>query len=460
VTVRIRPLAGVGELEAFERVRALAFGDQFEAARLGGLAAVAELDRMWVATDHVATDHVATGDVATGDEIVVGTAAAYSFAISMPGGTDLKAAGLKALATRPTHRRRGVLRALMARTLGDAHDRGEPLAVLWASEAGIYHRFGFGLSASVLGWDVPSAAPFLPRPDQLAREVIADGRVRVLDNAEPLDEVLSLVAPTYERARTQRPGMLARSPAWWQRRAAQGRLATCSWALVDPGSSPPDSPGPTGPDTTRPGVASPGTISGRAPRPPEAYAAYRVEPRWGETGPDNHVWVLEAVATSREAEAALWRFLLDLDLATRVSAALRPADEALAFMLADVRSMGRRLSDGAWARILDVPAALEGRTYAVPGRITFDLDDELCPWNAGRWALDVGPDGASCRPASGRESADLHLGTAELSAAVLGGSRLVGQAAAGLVDEHRPGALGEADRMFSWPVAPWTVTYF
>ncbi len=122
--------------------------------------------------------------------------------------------------------------------------------------------------------------------------------------------------------------------------------------------------------------------------------------------------------------------------------------------------MRRRLSDGAWIRILDVAGALEGRAWMVPGTVTFELGDDLCPWNTGTWTLECGPLGTSCRPATADATVDLHLDVARAVGRPPGGTRLTTCVAAGLVEEQEPGAAAAADRLLSWPVAPWTVTYF
>ena len=61
----------------------------------------------------------------------------------------------------------------------------------------------------------------------------------------------------------------------------------------------------------------------------------------------------------------------------------------LQLQLTEPRRMGVNVSDEMWIRILDVPLALESRTYRGPGELTFELTDDFCPWNAGTWRLTV-----------------------------------------------------------------------
>src|SRR5437588_3550209 len=86
------------------------------------------------------------------DGVPVGTAADYAFSLTVPGG-ELAAAGVTWVGVLPSHRRRGILTQMMKRQFDDLHERGEPLAILWASEAAIYGRFGYGISAPTVQLD-------------------------------------------------------------------------------------------------------------------------------------------------------------------------------------------------------------------------------------------------------------------------------------------------------------------
>src|SRR5690349_11629222 len=74
----------------------------------------------------------------------VGGAGAYDFDMTLPGGAIVPVAGVTGVAVSPTHRRRGVLTALMRHQLDDVAERGKPFAILNASESHIYGRFGYG----------------------------------------------------------------------------------------------------------------------------------------------------------------------------------------------------------------------------------------------------------------------------------------------------------------------------
>jgi len=115
------------------------------------------------------------------------------------------------------------------------------------------------------------------------------------------------------------------------------------------------------------------------------------------------------------------------------------------------------MGDGLWIRVVDVVAALEGRNYGLNGhgngRVCFDLRDEFCPWNAGRWDLEV-EDGRALVTRTDTE-ADLALDANDLAALFLGGFSATALAAAGRVMEMRPGGLAAADSLFPTTLKPW-----
>jgi predicted acetyltransferase len=354
-----------------------------------------------------------------GDQIV-GTTSALSLQMTVPGGGQVPVAGVTTVGVAPTHRRRGMLRALMRRQLDDAREHGDAIAALWASEAPIYQRFGYGIGTR-------QAVCRVSRANSAFVRAFADpGRVRLL----PIDDAMKELAPVYDRVRARTPGMIERNHDWWgyrfrhldseHHRQGYGPLF---FALHE---------GAEGPD---------------------AYAAYRVKPV-EEDGIDRGlVQVVEAVATTPESVAAMWSYVFGLDLVETIEFWNRPPDDPLFSMALDIRHFGVRIIDGMWVRPLDVVAALSARRYGVEGRVVFDLEDEFCPWNTGRFELTGGPDGAECSPT--RSGPDLALSAAELGAVYLGGTRLRDLARAGRVRELSRGAVARADAMFAGDREPW-----
>jgi predicted acetyltransferase len=348
------------------------------------------------------------------DGRIVATTMAFTRRITLPGGFEVPCAGVTAVAVVPTHRRRGVLTAMMRQQLADIRDAGEPVAALWASEGAIYGRFGYGIGACQAHLEARRPAA------RLAVELPAGEPLRV----GPAGEHVEAMRSVHDRVRAERPGMLARPGAWWQDR------------LFDP-------------ERDR-GGAQPL----RAAIVEDGYALYAVHPHWGEDGPAGEVKIRELVAATPEARAALWSFLLDQDLTRTITWAQAPVDEPLWLMVTEPRAVRRTLGDALWVRLVDVQAALSARSYATDVDVVLEVTDAFCDWNHGRYRLA----GGACSRT--HADPDLALDVSALGAAYLGGATLAELAAAGRVRELRPGALARASAAFRGDAAPWCPEMF
>jgi predicted acetyltransferase len=351
------------------------------------------------------------------DGLVVGGAGAFPFVVSVPGGS-LPCGGVTVVGVHPTHRRRGVLRSLMDAQLRDIHERGEPIAALWASEEAIYGRFGYGL-ASWCG-EVKLAKEWNAFAQPLERR----GRTRFVTP----EEARSLFPPVWEALRRERPGVFARSDAWWTLRRLR---------MPDEEASSP-----------RRFVAL--ELDGET----QGYAVYRTFFSFDEGVSSSRLVVQEAVGATPQATAEIWRFLLDVDWMASVEASLLPPDHPLFLLLARPRRLRYRMGDGLWVRLVDVGAALSGRAYADPGPLVLEVRDSVCEWNDGRWKLE---DGVCARTDA---EPDLALDASALGAAYLGAIPFAQLREALRVEELRDGAMERADRMFAWRPLPWCPEIF
>jgi predicted acetyltransferase len=360
-------------------------------------------------------------------DTIAGTAGAFSFQMRVPGAMAA-IAGVSLVAVLPSHRRQGILSALMRRQLADLSKQGETVAVLFASESGIYRRYGYGRAS----WH---AAYRLQRGEgTLAPGSPADPGLR-LRIAEPLS-VRAELAEVYNLALAERPGLYARTGPWWERlltdlHSDDGSSKQIRCVLAEDGSG------------------------------PRAYAVFTSTERWDEGAglPRGILEVREALATDPAATVALWHNLLSRDLVSEFHARMRPVDDPLLYLLADPRRLRPVVSDGLWVRLVDVGRALAQRHYASPVDVVIEVADELCPQNAGRWRLaaeaGVAPEGfrATCERTTA--AADVVLPVWAVGAAYLGGTRLQAMANAGLVTEATPGALAALSTAMSWEPAPW-----
>ncbi len=347
---------------------------------------------------------------------IVAGAGVFTRRLAVPGGV-VPAGGVTLVGVRPTHRRRGLMSSLMRRQLNDIHDGGrEAVAILWASEPVIYGRFGYGLGTHAADTRVATASARLRSSP--------DAQVDLLSPAEALPairQVHEAVWPTI-------PGMIDRDGPWWDDR------------IEDPEEH------------------RDGNTPLRAAVTKDAYALYAVKRQWNDDGPDSEVVVLEALAATREGEAAIWNYLMGLDLTRRVSWELAPSDHPLMHMVANAQHVKMTLGYGLWVRLVDVPRALAQRTYGEPFDVVLEVADDVLPWNAGRWALRW--DGTTATCAATATPPGLALSSTELGAAYLGGTRLETLARAGRVRELRSGALAAASRAFAGDRAPWCPEVF
>ncbi|HYX62295.1 MAG TPA: GNAT family N-acetyltransferase [Streptosporangiaceae bacterium] len=362
----------------------------------------------------------------------VGVTMCYSFQLSVPGLQMLPAAGVTFVAVMPTYRRQGVLSSLMRRQLADVRDRGEPLAILWASEAVIYGRYGYGRASWHLDFTLHRGEGGLASTGPGGSDEL---RLRIVEPEAALPEL----AKVYDAVLASRPGMFGRNDAWWRS------------AIFDPAER-------------RHGASPLRCLLAEDASGPRGYALYAGVDTWTGFLPENVLTVHELMAADPAASAALCTDLLSRDLTTEFRLPHRPVDDPLLYQLADPRRTRPKMNDNLWVRIVDLPRALAGRRYSCPVDVVLEVRDEILPANAGRWRLSTtteAPGGglaASCVPAS--SPADVALDVTQLGAAYLGGTRLGALAGSGLVTELRPGATRQLSAALTWDPAPWCPMVF
>jgi len=356
---------------------------------------------------------------------MVGTSFVLTMPMSVPGGA-LTAAGVTGVSVLPSHRRRGILSSLMRRQLADIRARGETVAALFASEAGIYGRYGYGVASTEL-------TLALKHGESIAGPGAGPGvRLRSADPADAVPELSSV----YDAVRRGRPGIPARDRRWWD------------YYLWDP-------------EHRRSGFSQVRAVIAEDDAGPRGYSLFSAKPDWDDHGiPVGVLKVWDLMAVDPPAYGALWNDLLTRDLVSEVRAEGRPADEPLLYLLGDQRRARPLIVDGLWIRLVSVPGALSQRAYSCPVDVVIEVSDDLFAENAGRWRLrapgaaaQAGPDVVTCERTSA--PADLALPVRALGAAYLGGTRLGALAGAGLVAEIRPGSVAALSAAMSWDPAPW-----
>jgi predicted acetyltransferase len=353
--------------------------------------------------------------------VVVGTGSAYTFEMAMPGSTaSVPLAGVTFVGVAPTHRRRGILRAIMDALVDQALDRGEPAAGLTASEGVIYRRFGYGVAARYQSLSVDTA-----RSAELVEHDVP-GRLRLVDEAKGA----SLLPDVWRRYWPRVPGEMNRTAGWWASEALDPEYerdgATARYIVVHEDAA--------------------GSADG--------YAIYRMKLSSDELS------VVEIAAASEEVEGALLRYLLDVDLVRTVKMAAA-VDLPLSWRLADPRAATvSDERDHLWLRPLDVARCLGARRYAGDGSLVVEVVDRARPELGGRFRLEAGAGGAEAEATRTDADADLALAIPELGSVLLGAVSWETLRRAGLVDELRPGAITGADTLFRPTRAPFCATGF
>ncbi len=407
MTFEIRTLSET-DLEATVAVDGAAFSQVPPETEHAGIRATTDWDRMFGAFE---------GDA------LRGMTGAYAVEVTVPGPVTMATSGVTAVGVLPTHRRRGILRALMAHQLDDVAARGESVAILNASEATIYGRFGYGIASR-------SRSVAIARGRSTFASPVDEGLpLRLLSRSEAAD----LAPGWFDTYRRQKPGEINRPTTWWPLVFGETQTWKGGGEMFIVACEPMD------------------------PAIPGGYAIYKVN-RDGPAGS----WILqgrEVVAADPEVAAALWRYLLDVDLVETVEMATSAVDDPLRWRLADWGAMTVTAEhDYLWVRIIDAADALAQRRYRVADALVVEIVDGFRPAHAGCYRVEGDPTGAEAARVDAEP--DLVLDVTALGSLYLGGTSASVLAHSGRVTERTAGALRRADLFFGSDVAPFCVTPF
>lgn len=346
-----------------------------------------------------------------GDD-VVGIAGSYGMELTVPGGAQVGAGGVTWVSVSVTHRRRGLLRRLMTAIHDDIAARDEPLAILTASEGGIYERFGYGVATKRRVVEIER------RRTQIADRFVPDDQLRLVGPEDHLEELAAI----HDRYRRARVGAVGRSPEWW--RLLVHEYGDGAAAVVHQ----------------------------------DGYAIWKMTEQWNDGFPANRVELYELVACTPDAHAALWNAVLSIDLVGTIRTSRAVAeDDPLPYLVTDPRQVRTtNLNDMLWIRPMDVRAVLAARTYGSEDQLVVELDDGAP--SGGRWGIDGSPDGAEVKKV--RRAPDLVTDRAGLGAMYLGGVRPSSLAAGRRLVARSADALRRADHFFAADQHPHCDTGF
>jgi predicted acetyltransferase len=365
------------------------FGIGYDEDALAQARAELHLDRVLVAVDSTR---------------IVGVSAELPFEMTLPGGRPVPATGLTWVSVDVTHRRRGIVRSLLERQVRSAAAAGDAAVILYASEGGIYGRFGFG-NATVF-----RRTAVRRRNARLAEPVDASA-VRRLDSEQARPRLVAL----HDRQRRRVPGAVSRDEKRWDvilgDRPSARRGASALQHLVHP----------------------------------EGFLSYRIKTEWDQGEPNGTCEIVDYHPGPPEAHAALWQTLLAVDLVATITSYRIPVDDPLPLRLTDPRAVDTtHWADGMWVRPADVAALLGGRTYAVELDLVLAVVDPVL--GDARYRLRGGPEGAECARTSA--APDVMLGVADVGALSLGGLRFGRLVRAGRAEGLEPGLARRLDLAF------------
>jgi len=350
VALEIRPVSGE-EWEAFNRVPGIVFGNHT------GERFDPSLPMNQIVRPEWTLAAIEEGEVAT-------TYAAYPFTQRLNGGKS-RVAGVTFVGTLPHFRRRGHLRKIMEYDFQRRYEqRMEPLAILLASIASIYQRYGYACVSTCVRFDIDprwvSFVPSLPKATGTWREVKKDDQ-----------EILQAMYTSFIEPRN---GWLRRGQPMWDLQVFAGQ----TYDGLNPG----------------PSLLAVYEEDGEA----QGYLAWAAKQASGSPadsgGPGQRVYVRDYVYKTPSAYRAMWEYLKNFDLAARIIVDAAPVDDPAFHVLQDPRELHAQHRDWMHGRIIDLERALPLRPYAATGRVVFEVRDEMCRWNADRWALEAGPEGS------------------------------------------------------------------
>ncbi|WP_194911717.1 GNAT family N-acetyltransferase [Catenulispora rubra] len=405
-------------------IKIVEYGDDFSDAVDVTFSRPAERGRGAFRRDLFA-EEIAAGRVigAYDGDRVVGTFANFRNTVSVPGGAAVPVAAVTSVSVAQTHRRRGILSAMTATALRQSADAGEPLSILIPAEWPIYGRFGYGHATDEVCYRFDSKRCAVTGP--------LPGTVDYASAPEWVEELPAV----YDRLRATTPGAIEYRNRLWERDA--GLL----------------------------------THDGKPTDKEKLFALYRDESGTVRGGVTYSVktgdWSgfvandraeAEMFAEDSTARVRLLQFLWEQDWIATFDVESFPADDSWRHLMANPR-FAREISryDVLWARVLDVAAALEARTYENEGRLVLAVTDPA-GFAEGVYVLEGGPAGATVKRST--ENPDVTLPVRTLGALYFGHHAATALARVGEITEEKAGGLALADRLFKTAIPPHCATWF
>ena len=316
-------------------------------------------------------------------------------------GGDVPVSGVTAVGTLPPYRRHGHLRKIMTKHFQLLHEQGErTMAILWASWAAIYQRYGYAITSTRYSYFVE------PRYVQFALPRSIPGGLR-----EAGADEFQILVDLYRQFRQDRTGYLHRGKSMWD----HGVLAPAA-----------------------PGGAVMQTVY-EEDGVPRGFMVTATTPVPGDIIPGHRITVRDLVWMNNNAYRALWENLANMDLVQEILWPRAPADDPLPHLILEPRRLKATAADCLLARLVDAGKALTQRMYQSEGELTYELTDDICPWNRGKWKLEASKEGS--KVSTTRQTPQVKMPVSTLALLAFGQISATEAARMGRLDALKPEAL-------------------
>lgn len=261
-----------------------------------------------------------------------------------------------------SHRRRGLMNALMTTDLAEARARGDVFAVLTATDARLYGRFGFGVTATARRLEIESGPKFKLRTEPVGHSVFADPA-----------NITALRQQIFETFHTHQFWSVGRANHYW--------TSGFDW-------------------NAQRAIPQRGAVHFDEHGDPDATLIFSVE--------EDGLKIVDLIGTSTGAEIELLRLLAHGEAhETIIWPRCHDPRHPLPWALEDSRVVRTTKEfDTVWVRVLDVVQGVEMRQFDSDGSVTLEIRDrqDFC---SGTYRITV--DGGRARVERTTEAADVAI---------------------------------------------------
>ncbi len=337
-------------------------------------------------------------------------------------GVATPVAGITCVGTLPIYRGQGHLGKVMHRYFHHLHEKGGPaIAALYASRAAIYQRFGYAVVSTRSQYDIDPAYLQFPLTPPAA------GTFR-----EATDDEFNVISDLYNRFKEERNGCIKRGKGSWL------------MAILKPPAKP-------GHQINKILYEENGQLTG--------YVIYTAEPVESTGGMPRHIIrIRDLIWMTPSACTAIWSYFSKMKLADRIIWDRAPSDDPLPHLLLEPRMLHLMSQDGLLGRIIEAEKALINRKYSAKGVLTFEIRDDICSWNSGRWQLEADEGKSAIHRTTA--TADVTMPISTLAMLLFGQINATEAARMGRLDVHDAGALSAWDRVMHTNYRPFCADLF